>query len=351
MDQQAITTDVQKLEAQLASVQLPGDLAQKATDLIHRASQSLTYGGNINQFEIISKYIDWITSLPWNTKTGNALSIAEAKTILDASHYGLADIKKRILEYVSVLAMQKDNKDIMSTYHAPILFFVGLAGTGKTTFARSVAQTLGRPFIRIPFGGLSSAADLYGLSRVNNEATPGLIIKALRRVKYANPIILLDEIDRVTPEAKAGVMGVLIELLDPEQNSNFIDHYIDYPVDLSQIIFIATGNNTSAVSTAVMDRLEVIHMPSYTDEEKVQIAKNYMFPRMVKEIGLAAGSIVVDDVIWQKIARLSGYDPGLRSIERRIETIVRRVAYKIVNGEGTEFVINDSTVKDYLEQM
>lgn len=349
MDNQSINTDLQALEAKIKSVQMPAPLADKANSQIQRVLLSLKYGGSMNQIEIVSKYIDWITTLPWAKKTEDSLNITSAKTIMDKNHYGLEDIKKRILEYLSVLAIQKQ-KGNMNEFHAPVLFFVGLAGTGKTTFAKSVAETLGRAFIRIPFGGLSSAIDLRGLSKVNPEAEPGQIVKAIRRVGTCNPVVLLDELDRITPEAKGAIMGVLIELLDPEQNINFIDHYIDYPFDLSHIIFIATANNTNNISTAVMDRLEVIQMPSYTDKEKVIISKNYIFPRMVNETGLTSENITVEDSVWQKIARMSGYDPGLRSVERRIEGIIRRVAFKMINGEGNKFAISEANAKEYFEQ-
>jgi ATP-dependent Lon protease len=175
-----------------------------------------------------------------------------------------------------------------------------------------------------------------------------MIIKALRRAQVKNPVILLDELDRVTPEARAAIMGVLIELLDPGQNSNFTDYFIDYPFDLSQVLFVATANNTNNISTAVMDRLEVINMPSYTDEEKIAIAKNYVFPRYVKEVGLTLENIKIDDSLWPKLTRPLGFDAGIRSLERTIEGVVRKVALKIVSGQGTTFIINDANIKEYL---
>ncbi|GIW64187.1 MAG: hypothetical protein KatS3mg092_0120 [Patescibacteria group bacterium] len=202
--------------------------------------------------------------------------------------------------------------------------------------------------VRIPFGGLSSALDLRGQAKTSTEAEPGMIIKALRRAQVKNPVILLDELDRVTPEARAAIMGVLIELLDPGQNSNFTDYFIDYPFDLSQVLFVATANNTNNISTAVMDRLEVINMPSYTDEEKIAIAKNYVFPRYVKEVGLSPENIKIDDNLWPKLTRPLGFDAGIRSLERTIEGVVRKVALKIVSGQGTTFVINEANVKEYL---
>lgn len=234
-------------------------------------------------------------------------------------------------------------------FRAPILFFVGLAGTGKTTFAKSIAETLGREFIRVPFGGLASALDLRGLSKVQPEAEPGQIIKALRRVNTKNPVILLDELDRITPSAHGEIMGVLIELLDPEQNNHFVDHYIDYPFDLSQVIFVATANNTQTISTAVMDRLEVIQMPSYKDEEKIAIGKNYVLPRLIKDSGIKPDALTIDDEVWKHIARLSGFDPGIRSIERKVESIVRTAAFKMVGGQGETFAITMTNLKEFME--
>lgn len=347
MDNSA-SIEIQKLEEKIKNAKLPEQLLEKASAQIQIINLSLKYSGNLNQLETVSKYIDWIVSLPWVNKTEDLLDIKKAKEIMDKNHFGLESVKKRILEYLSILTLQKHQLKLES-FRTPILLFVGLAGSGKTTFAKSIAETLGRKFVRIPFGGLSSALDLRGLSKVQPEAEPGQIIKALRRVNSKNPVILLDELDRVAPEARGAIMGVLLELLDPEQNANFVDHYIDYPFDLSSVIFITTANNTTNISTAVMDRLEVIQMPSYTDQEKITIAKNYILPKLLEESGLSSENLAIEDVIWQKIARLSGYDPGIRSVERHTEMIVRRIAYKFVSGEGTHFLVNESNAKEYLE--
>ena len=175
-----------------------------------------------------------------------------------------------------------------------------------------------------------------------------MIIKAIRRAGVKNPVILLDELDRITPESRASIMGVLIELLDSEQNATFTDYFLDYPFDLSQVLFIATANNTNNISTAVMDRMEVIQMPSYTDEEKIMIGKTFVFPKLLKETGLTEINLKIEDSVWSKITRPLGYDAGIRSMERTIETIIRKVAYKIVKGEGTNFTINDGNIKEYI---
>lgn len=344
----AANTEVQKLTEKIKNSNLPSQLFEKLQGQIERISLSLKYGGNLSQLDIVSKYVDWVVSLPWGRKTEDILDIKRAKEVMDKNHFGLERVKKRILEYLSVLILQKQHLQA-KTFHAPILLFVGLAGTGKTTFAKSIAEALGRKFARIPFGGLSSALDLRGLSKVQPEAEPGQIIKALLRTGVKNPVILLDELDRVAPEAKGAIMGVLLELLDPEQNTHFVDHYIDYPFDLSSVLFVTTANNTANISTAVMDRLEVIQMPSYSDEEKITIGKNYILPKLLKESGLSAENLIIEDPVWHKIARLSGYDPGIRSVERHIESIVRKIAYKFVNGEGNQFVINETNAKEYLD--
>jgi len=340
-------SEIDKLRVRLQSAELPANLREKAVHQIDRIALTLKYGGNLSQIDITSKYFDWITSLPWDKKTQDILDIQKAKIVLDKNHYGLIKIKQRILEYLSVLIVQKQ-KSPGTPFHAPQLFFVGLVGTGKTTFAQSVTEALGRRFVRIPFGGLSSALDLRGQSKITPESEPGLILKAIRRTGVKNPVILLDELDRVTPESRAAIMGVLIELLDPEQNSAYVDYFIDYPFDLSQVLFIATANNTNNISTAVMDRLEVIQMPSYTDEEKLVIAKNYVLPRYLKLAGLTPDSLKIDDATFHKIIRPLGFDAGIRSLERNVEGIVRKIAFKIINNEGQNFTVNESNLKEFM---
>jgi len=231
---------------------------------------------------------------------------------------------------------------------APILCFVGLVGTGKTTIAYSIAESLGRKFARIPFGGMGSALDLRGQSKVHPDAEVGQIIKALRRCGVKNPVILLDEIDRVTEAARADIMGVLVELLDPEQNFAFIDHYIDYPFDLSQVLFVTTANNTKNISTAVLDRLEPIQMPSYTDEEKIKIGRDYMFPKELLNCGLTPENLTIADDVWPQIVRPLGFDAGIRTLERTLSGICRKAAKLIVEGKGESFHLTDENIKQFL---
>ncbi len=229
-----------------------------------------------------------------------------------------------------------------------MLCLVGLVGSGKTTFGHSLAEALNRQFVRIPFGGLGSALDLRGQSRLHPDAEPGLIIKALKRAKTRNPVLLLDEIDRVTDASRADIMGVLVELLDPEQNARFSDHYLDYPFNLSAVLFVATANNTRNIATAVLDRLEVIQMPSYTDEEKTTIAKDYLLPRVLTESGLSTDNLTIDADVWSKVVRPLGFDAGLRTLERTIESICHQLARAIVEGKAKHLHLTKTNIKNYL---
>ena len=338
------------LYQKIQSVKLPKELYEKAVVQLERMNLTLKYGGNIQALDTVTKYIDWIISLPWFSESNDILDIAYAQKVMNEGHYGLDEIKKRVLEYLAILISQKQ-EDKLSSAHAPILFFVGLAGTGKTTFAKSIANALGRKFVRIAFGGLSSAYDLRGVSKVQPEAEPGLIIKGLQRAGTRNPVILLDELDRIAESAHGEIMGVLIELLDPQQNDRFSDHYIDYPFDLSHAIFVATANNTTNVATAVIDRMEVIQMPSYTDDDKTQIGKTYLLPKYLKDIGLTPDQVTIDDALWSDIVRPLGFEPGIRSLERIVEGMIRKAAYKIVSGQGTQFYINKSNVKEFMREL
>lgn len=326
---------MQKLTAQLAAAALPLDLKLKAEEMI-----------SFTDREKMTQYINLITSLPWNSLSDDRLDLIKAKEIMDIHHYGMKEVKDKILEYLSVMTLTRGKPEAS---RAPMLCLVGLVGTGKTTFGHSLAQALNRRFIRVPFGGLGSALDLRGQSRLHPDAEPGLIIKALKRAKTRNPVILLDEIDRVTEASRADIMGVLVELLDPEQNSQFTDHYLDYPFDLSAVLFVATANNTRNIATAVLDRLEVIQMPSYTDEEKISIAQDYILPRILIESGLSKDNLTIDEEVWSKIVRPLGFDAGLRTLERTIEDICHQLARSIVEGQAKHFHLTKDNINNYLQ--
>lgn len=339
-----LTSEISALEKKLKSVTIPPELRDNASLMLSRLSRMLRYGEYSIEYEKTAHYINWITSLPWDKRSEDILDLKYAKEILDKNHYGLGDIKERILEYLSVLKLQHGKK----ITRAPILCFVGLVGTGKTTIASSIAASMGRKFARIAFGGMGDPLDLRGQSKLRPDAEPGLLIKALKRCATKNPVILLDEIDRVTDEGRSSIMGVLVELLDPEQNSAFLDHYIDYPVDLSEVLFIATCNNIGNISVAVMDRLEPMQMPSYTDEEKITIGRDYILPKALTEAGLNQDTININSEVWPRIVRPLGYDSGIRTLERTIEGICRKVAKMMVEGKGANFQITPENMKDYL---
>lgn len=300
------------------------------------------------EFDRLNRYIDWVVAIPWTVRTKDILDLERSKKVLDKNHYGLEEIKGRILEYLSVMKLKLEKGEGKDVMRAPILCFVGLVGTGKTTLAASIAEAMGRRFARVPFGGMGDPLDLQGQSRMHPEAEPGKVIKALKATQSKNPVILFDEIDRVTEAGRDSIMGALVELLDPEQNVAFVDHYIDYPIDLSEVLFIATANNTHNIATAVLDRLEPISMPSYSDSEKIKIGRDYMLPKILKAAGIPEGALVLEDDVWAQIVRPLGYDAGMRTLGRTIEGVVRKVARMLVEGEGRSFKITKDNVKEFL---
>lgn len=343
-------SEIAKLSEKIKSAKVPPKLAEEIIVRLEQLSKLVNSPTFLPEFDRISKYIDWVTILPWEVHTQDNLDLTHARGILDKNHQGLGEIKDRVLEYISVMKLKQEKGEGEEIFRAPILCFVGLVGTGKTTIAASIAEAMGRKFARIPFGGMGDPLDLRGQSRMYSEAEPGKIIKALKTTQSKNPVILLDEIDRVTDSGRASIMGVLVELLDPEQNHTYTDHYIDFPFDLSEVLFIATANNTTNISTAVLDRLEPIAMPSYTDSEKISIGSTYVFPRVLKAAGIPEGALTIDEEIWPMIVRPLGYDSGIRTLERTIEAIVRKVARMMVEGKGQTFRVTKENIKEFLPQ-
>lgn len=339
--------EISQLNKLIEESALPPDLKEKAESMTEQLRLSWEMGSFIDNIEKVKNYINWITRLPWQKETKDILDLKHTQAVLEKNHYGLDEIKTRILEYLSVMILQKQ-RNSQESIRAPILCFVGLVGTGKTTIAGSIAEAMGRKFIRIPFGGLGDPLYLRGQSRIHLESEPGQIIKKLAQAESKNPVILLDEIDRVADEALNTIMGVLVELLDPEQNSRFSDYYIDYPFDLSSVLFIATANNTRRIATAVLDRLEPIQMPSYSDEEKVIIGKKYIFPEALRDSGLTANDLSIDDDCWPQIVRPLGFDAGVRTLKRNIEGVCRKVARLIVEGKGRSYQITKQNITQFL---
>lgn len=336
----AAQEQLENLKQKISQVSLPQEVQEKLLNL-------LKFPGTGAEFEKLVSYIDFATSLPFNKSSQDILDLPRAREILDKNHYGLQSLKDRVLEYLSVLILHAKSKNTAS-FHAPILLFVGLVGTGKTSIAYSIAEALGRKIVRVPFGGLGDAASLRGQSKIRPDSEPGQIIKAIKHAQIKNPVILLDEIDRVAEEGRVGIMGVLVELLDPAQNQAFTDHFLDFAFDLSQVLFIATANNTGNIATAVMDRLEPIQMPSYSDEEKTTIGKNYLLPKALQEAGIDSKLISIEEATWPNIIRPLGFDGGIRSLQRSLQAICRKVARKAVEGEIGPFKINQENLGEYL---
>ncbi|HWY79864.1 MAG TPA: AAA family ATPase [Candidatus Sulfotelmatobacter sp.] len=335
---------------------VPSEMRKLLTDRIARLAlirngagyMSSTY---IMEYESTQRYVNWVTGYPWAIKSQDILDLKKAKEILDQDHYGLDMLKNRMLEYIASIMLNLQNNGPNFATQSPILCFVGLAGTGKTTFAMSIAKALGRQFVRIPFGGMADSRVLRGQSRFFPDAEPGQVYKGLVSAKARNPVLLFDELDRVTETARADIMGVLIELLDPGQNNAFADHYIDYPVDLSNCLFVATANNTTAVSTAVLDRLEIIQMPSYNDEEKTVIGRDFVLPKTKKLVGLKPEQLTIDEAVWGIVIRPLGYDPGIRGLERLINMMCRKVARMIVSGEAKNVRITADNIKIFTNEV
>lgn len=335
---------IDKLKLKITQAQLPIEIEEKLTNILRFTGSPA--GGGV-EFERLVNYIDFVTSLPFKKTSLDVLDLGRVKQILDKNHYGLQSVKDRILEYLAVLILQSR---LVSTkaFHAPVLLFTGLVGTGKTSIAYSIAESLGREIVRIPFGGLGDPLQLRGQSRIRPDAEPGQIIKAIKASGVSNPVILLDEIDRVAQQGQVDIMGVLVELLDPAQNQAFVDHYLDFPYDLSKVLFIATANNVGNIATAVLDRMEPVQMPAYSDQEKLVIGKNYLLPKALLEAGVDKNSLVIEEVAWPMILRPLGFDAGIRSLSRTLQEISRKIARKIVEGGNGPFKITSENIEEYI---
>ncbi|RMD77230.1 AAA family ATPase [Candidatus Dojkabacteria bacterium] len=347
---------------------LPGGLRQKCISMISRLIKVEQAGKFSEEFESISQYIDWVCSIPWNVYSDEQIELDQARSILDKYNYGLEQVKQRVLEYLAVLKLKNfkadtnrgSSDDIVermrtrrgNSSNAPVLCFVGIQGVGKTSIAKAIAIALRREFIRIALGGLGSITEIRGLNRGEPNSEPGQIIKSLVRAKTMNPVILLDEIDKVSSDSglRADVMAALLEILDPEQNSSFMDKYIDYPVDLSRVIFITTANNLGGISAALLDRLEVIRFGSYSDNEKIIIAKNYLLPKVLEAAGLSPEVLSFEEDVWPLVIRPLGFDAGVRQLERTLMDLARKTALRIVQGQGKKFVITKDNFRQFIPE-
>jgi ATP-dependent Lon protease len=332
-----------------AAKNLPEELRDRMDKMLKRLNTMARMGSYSMEFDHIARYVDTVTSIPWGKKTEDKLDLVGTEELLQKTHYGMQYVKDKVLEYLSTMILMKRKGD-NAISRSPVILFVGLQGVGKTTMAISLAEALGRKFVRVAIGAIGSVTELRGRSKAFPESEPGQVVKALIKSGVMNPVILLDEIEKASGQAGIlnDVMAALLEILDPKQNPDFRDHYVDYPTDLSEVLFVCSANNTGTISTALMDRLEVIKMPSYTNEEKAVIARDYVFPGVLENSGLADGELTIDPTLWPSIVKPFGFDSGIRSIERTLEAISRKVAREIVEEKTKQVNITAENLKHYL---
>lgn len=341
------------LEKINAASHMPPGLREKALFMLNRVDK-LIKGSNYKEYESIENYINWITKLPYRMYTQDNLDFQSVNSFLDELHYGLDDIKDKVLEFLSVMKLQLSQEGNQlggqGGNRAPVLLFLGIQGVGKTTMAKSIAKSLGRRFVRIALGGMGSVHELRGMTRGFPESEPGQIVKALIRSESMNPVILLDELDKVseTGGTRQDIMASLLEVLDPEQNYAFSDRYVDFPLDISRCLFITTANNTGGISAALLDRMEIVRFTSYSDEDKAAIAKTYLLPKIRKATGLGEETLQFSDDVWPLIIRPLGFDAGIRQLERTLTNLARKVAKQIVQGEGDTYVISAENFRQYI---
>lgn len=332
------SVEIEEYRKKIASKKLPEEAQKEAEREITRLSRMHP---SSSEYVVASTYLDWLTSLPWAEKSKDKMDIKSAQKILDQDHYGLERPKKRILEYLAVRKLKDDSK-------GPILCFSGPPGTGKTSLGKSIARSLGRKFVRIALGGIRDEAEIRGHRRTYVGAMPGRIIQEIRRAGKSNPVFMLDEIDKVNSSYHGDPSSALLEVLDPEQNYSFTDHYLDVPFDLTDVIFLTTANVLHTIPAPLLDRMEVLELNGYTEEEKLKISTKYLLPRQRLANGLKASDISISRVALQRI--ISGYtrESGLRNLEREIGSVCRGVASKIAQGEAEKISVGKNDLHEYL---
>jgi ATP-dependent Lon protease len=326
------------LRERLAAADLPDEVRTEADRELKRLEKLPSAAPD---YHVIRTYLEYVLELPWRKSSEDKLDLSEARKILDEDHYGLEDVKERILEFLAVIKLRPDAK-------SPILCFVGPPGVGKTSLGRSIARALGRQFERMSLGGMRDEAELRGHRRTYIGSMPGRVIQSIRRAGVNNPVLMLDEIDKLGNDYRGDPSSALLEILDPQQNNSFRDHYIDLPFDLSKVFFIATANQMGPIPPPLRDRMEVIAIPGYSDMEKLQIAKRYLVPRQTEENGLKPGQLSITDAAIELIATRYTREAGVRQLERTVGQIARKVALKIAQGEAETVSVDAADIHDYL---
>lgn len=326
------------LRERLAKAELPDEVRTEAERELKRLEKLPAAAPD---YHVIRTYLEYILELPWKKSSEDKLDLGEARKILDEDHYGLEDVKERILEFLAVIKLRPDAK-------SPILCFVGPPGVGKTSLGRSIARALGRQFERMSLGGVRDEAELRGHRRTYIGAMPGRIIQAVRRAGVNNPVMMLDEIDKLGNDYRGDPASALLEILDPQQNFSFRDHYIDLPFDLSKVFFIATANQLGPIPAPLRDRMEIIRLVGYSDQEKLQIARRYLVPRQIAENGIGAEHLTITDAAIDLIATRYTREAGVRQLERNIGSIARKVALKIAEEQAERITVDASDIHDYL---
>ena len=332
------TKEFKELRQKIKKAKMPEEVEKEVRKELQRLDQMHPDSAEAS---IVRTYLDWLIEMPWSKSTANNLDIKKAKEVLDEDHYNLQKVKERILEYLSVHKLKKRIK-------GPILCFIGPPGVGKTSLGKSIARALGRKFVRISLGGIRDEAEIRGHRRTYVGAMPGRIIQSIKRAGSNNPIFMMDEVDKIGVDFRGDPSSALLEVLDPEQNNAFSDHYLNVPFDLSQVMFITTGNVTDPIPSALKDRMEIIDIPGYTDMEKLKIARTYLLPRQMEENGIGPNLLEISDQAILQIISQYTQEAGLRNLERELAAICRKVAKKVAEGKKEKTKITSRNLNQLL---